>query len=167
MAGVVDEQPLPTGVHQAHRALLALDPAAVLLAEGAVTVGRLTCAGVVLLPQQLQRHARALELLVQPGMVRLLPCTAAWARWRVQPGPQFVVAEGTGQRSVHPRVADIHRDLANGGLAHSQRGNVSESVISGAGGTGSNRKTENQSVGCMQQIELVRDRQRPAPAKVV
>ena len=121
VAGVVDEQPLAAGVHLSHRALLALDPGAVLLAEGAVAVGALTGAGAVLLPQQLQRHARARELLVQRGVVRLLPAAAARAWRRVQPRLQFVVAQGVGQRPVHPGVARVHRDLADGGLAHPQR----------------------------------------------
>jgi hypothetical protein len=122
LAGVVHEQALAARVDLAHRALQPLGPGAVLLAVRAVAVSLLPHLGAVLLPQQLQGEAGALEPLVQRGVVGLRPGGAARSRRRVQPGLQFVVAQRAGQRPVDASVARVHRDLADGGLADTQRG---------------------------------------------
>jgi hypothetical protein len=71
IAAVIDEQFLPRSMHLAHRARQAGAEALVVNAELAVTVGTFPVRGVVLLPQQLQRHRFAFEFLVQIREVRL------------------------------------------------------------------------------------------------
>jgi hypothetical protein len=68
LAGVVHEQLLAGDVGLAHRALQPGGPGAVLHAVGGVLVGQSVVA-LVLLPQQLQRDARAAQFLVDVGEV--------------------------------------------------------------------------------------------------
>lgn len=70
VAAVVDEQLLAGAVHLTHRARKATSVPVIALAVLAIPVGSLTVRGAVLLPQELQRHAFALELLMHVGIVR-------------------------------------------------------------------------------------------------
>jgi hypothetical protein len=70
LASVVHEQLLAGDVDLAHRALQARGPGAVLHAKGGVLVGQGVVA-LVLLPQQLQGHAGAAQLLVDEREVGL------------------------------------------------------------------------------------------------
>ncbi len=70
-ASVVDKQLLAGLVDLAHRALQALGPRVVVLAELRVAVGLAAGVGVdILLPQQRQRDALATQLLMYPRIVR-------------------------------------------------------------------------------------------------
>ncbi|MCY1246280.1 hypothetical protein D9M72_594990 [compost metagenome] len=70
-SGIVDEQLLTGLVGLAHRALQALGPGVVALAELRVAIGLAAGIGVdILLPQQGQRDALAAQLLVDAGVVR-------------------------------------------------------------------------------------------------
>src|ERR1700730_13273626 len=73
-AGVIDEHLLAGEVPLAHRALQALLPVPVNLAERASLVRRRTMLGAVFLPQQLQRDVPvAFELPMDPRAVRRRP----------------------------------------------------------------------------------------------
>jgi hypothetical protein len=67
---VIDEQFLPSAVHLAHRAREAPSVPVIVLAVLAVPIGSLTVRLAVFVPQQLQRDAFALQLLVDVGKVR-------------------------------------------------------------------------------------------------
>ena len=67
----------------------------VLDAEARVLVGQLAAA-LVLLPEQLQRDARALEFLVDPGVVGLELVARARHRRAVQPGLELLVGQASG-----------------------------------------------------------------------
>jgi len=69
LAGMVHEHAFAARGQLAHRALEPLGPGAVLLAQRALAVGLIAAVAAVLLPQQLQRHAGAVELPVQRGEV--------------------------------------------------------------------------------------------------
>ena len=120
LAGVVDEQALAGDVGLAHRALERGNPGAVLDAEARVLVGRRVRVdelALVFLPQQLQGHAGALELLVDPGVIRLELARRARHGGPVQPGFEFFVAQGLGDGPVHAGGARQQDELANGSLA--------------------------------------------------
>ncbi len=72
VAAVVDEQFLPGAMHLAHRARQAVAKDPVERAELAIGVRTLTVRDPVFLPQQLQGHPLALELLVDHGKLRPL-----------------------------------------------------------------------------------------------
>src|SRR5258708_25884433 len=73
-AGVIDEHLLASEVPLAHRALQALVPVPVDLAERASLVRRRAVLSAVFLPQQLQRYVRVtFELPMDPRAVRSRP----------------------------------------------------------------------------------------------
>ena len=83
VAAVVDEQLVAGAVHLAHRARQPAAELVVVEAELAVAVGALAVHRLVLVPQQLQRHALALELLMDVGVIgcrvsRRARCRRAW-----------------------------------------------------------------------------------------
>mmetsp|Transcript_6076 Transcript_6076/g.24370 ORF Transcript_6076/g.24370 Transcript_6076/m.24370 type:complete len:788 (+) Transcript_6076:480-2843(+) len=117
VAGVVDKQLLAGNVDLAHRALLALGELGVLDAKARVLVGQRVARGV-LLPQQHQGDARALELLVHDAEVRGELVAAAGQRRAVHPGLQLFVCEALGKLTVHachPGQGDVlaHRALGD------------------------------------------------------
>ena len=122
LAGVVHKQLVAGLVVLAHGALQAPGPGLVLLAEGAVLVSLPGVLVLVLLPQQLQRHAGATQFPVQVGIVGLEVAGLAGHRWLVQPGLQFFVAQGLGQRPVHGGHARVAGYLADGGFGDAESG---------------------------------------------
>ena len=117
-AGVVDEQLLAGDVDLAHRALLALRELAVLDAEAGVLVGLGVGRGV-LLPQQHQSDAGALEFLVHQSEVGRQLVAGSGHRRAVQAGLQVFVAEALGKGPVHaghPGQQDVLAHHALGGL---------------------------------------------------
>ena len=120
LAGVVGEELVAADVDLAHRALQAFGPIAVLDAEARVLVRQ--CVGLgVLLPQQLQRHAGALELLVDVGVVGLEVACCTRHRRLEQPRLELRVVEALCCSPVDAGGARQQRELAHGGLGHAQR----------------------------------------------
>lgn len=72
---------------------------------------------LVLLPQQLQRDAGALEFLVDPGVVGLELAARARYGGSVQPRLERLAAEGLRERPVDAGGARQHDELADGALA--------------------------------------------------
>jgi hypothetical protein len=120
LPGVVDEQPLTCDVGLSHRARQRCRPRPVFDAETRVLVGEVVAAGV-LLPQQLQGHARALELLVDVGVVRLKLGARTRYRRPVQAPLQLGIVELLGQRPVDTGAASHRHDAADRALGHLQR----------------------------------------------
>ncbi len=116
LAGVVDAKPLARHMHLAHRALERRRPGAVLDAKARVLV-RLFAAALVRLPQQLQRDAGTLELLVNPGVVGLEMAAGARHGGPVQPRLQLLVRERLRDAPVHAGVAGQENELADRALA--------------------------------------------------
>jgi hypothetical protein len=79
-------------MHLAHRAQLALGELAVLDAKAGVLVGQWVALGV-LLPQQHQRDAGALEFSVHDGEIRGQLVAGAGHCRAIQPGLEFLVGE--------------------------------------------------------------------------
>ena len=96
--GVVDEELLPGAVHLAHRALEPLAKAPVVPAELAVAVGGVGLRCVILLPQQLQRDALALELLVELAEIGLRVGHDPCRRARKQPRLKLRIIDFGGKR---------------------------------------------------------------------
>ena len=111
-ARVVDEQLLTGDVDLAHRALLGRRERAVLDAKTRVLVGQ-QVAGRVLLPQQHQSDAGALELLMDAAEVggqlvaRSRQCRA------IQPGLEFIVIQAVGHRAIDAGHPGQRHVLAN------------------------------------------------------
>ena len=119
-AGIVHEQLLAGDVDLAHRALLATSKLAVLDAEARVLVSQRVARGV-LLPQQHQGDAGALEFLMHHPEVRSALVAGAGQRRAVQPRLQVFVAEGLDQVPVnagHPGQRDVFARHALGYLQH-------------------------------------------------
>jgi hypothetical protein len=91
-------------------------PGAVLDAKAHVFVG-LLAAALALLPEQLQRDAEALELLVDPGAVRLELAARPRHRRSVQALFELLVAERLGRGPVDTDGAREQQELANDALA--------------------------------------------------
>jgi hypothetical protein len=132
LAGVVHKQLVAGLVVLAHGALQEPGPGLVLLAEGAVLVRLTSMLVLVFLPEQLQGHARATQFPVQLGIVGLEVAGLAGYRWLVQPGLQFFVAQGLGQRPVHAGHARVAGYLADGGFGYADGG----TDLAGAQGPG-------------------------------
>src|ERR1700676_2633364 len=99
--GVVDEHLLAGEVPLAHRALQALLPVPVNLAERASLVRRRTMLGAVFLPQQLQGHVPvAFELPVDPRAVRCRPGRRFPRRDAEHPALKLDLGELVGLASV-------------------------------------------------------------------
>ena len=120
VTGVVDEQLLAGDVDLAHRALLGLGELAVLDAKARVLVGQRVARGV-LLPQQHQRHAGTLELLVHDAEVGGALVAGSGQRRAVQPCFQVFVAECLGKLPVHAGHAGQRDVLAHHALGDLQR----------------------------------------------
>ncbi len=100
LTGVVDEQALARRVGLPHRRRQLLAPAPVVFAECAVLEAAWLL-GLVLLPQQFQRHALAAQFIVHGGPSRRRPLhRRRFAGWEQQPLQGRVVAlgwQGRGQ----------------------------------------------------------------------
>ena len=119
LAGVVHEEPLAGHVHLAHRTGQVRLPEAVLDAKARVLVRQVVALGV-LLPQQLQRHPGALELLVDQGVVRFELVARPGHRRPVEPALQLFVGELLGGPPVHPRRPGQQDELGRGALGNAQ-----------------------------------------------
>ncbi len=116
-AGEVDKQLLAGAVNLTHRALQAFRERLVVLAELRIAVGLpVRELGLVLLPQQRQRHALATQLLVDASVVGL--GVAGWPRGLAEKPPlEFAFVHVTGARPVQPGgtgQSDVLRDHALG-----------------------------------------------------
>ena len=120
VAAVVHEELLAGDVDLAHRALQALRERAVLDAKARVLVRQRVVAGV-LLPQQLQRDAGALELLVNEREVGDELVARSRHRRAEQPGLEFVVVECLGHAPVDAGRAGQRHVLARRALGDLQR----------------------------------------------
>jgi len=108
VAAVVDEELLACPVGLAHGASEAVAQALVVLAELAVLVCPVALGSVVLLPDKLQRHSFALELLVHVGIVRVRALLSLQNLRKQQPLEGCVVqilrqrpTQGRLDRSLH------------------------------------------------------------------
>jgi transposase-like protein len=118
-AGEIDEELLAGAVLLAHDDIELAPPVSVQIAETGVAIALLAMLLVVLLPEQLQGHAAALQLPVDPLKVGRRPI-ASPRRWRVQAGLQRGVikivwqrpAQASGRRTGHHPVDRARPDAA-------------------------------------------------------
>jgi hypothetical protein len=121
LPGVVHKHLLAGHMRLAHRAFERLGPGGVFDAERGVLVGYPLVLLLVLLPQQLQGDAGALELAVNPVVVGFELARTSSHRRAVQPPLQFVVRQALGYEPVHAGGARIAGDLGDGGFRNVQR----------------------------------------------
>ena len=108
LPGEVDEELLAGAMHLAHRRLQRPPPLAIPLAELAVGVAASGCAAAILLPQQRERHAGLLQLLMDLGPRRERPVGG-------QRGPGETGAPPAPRRPGRPAAARSPRQPAPAG----------------------------------------------------
>jgi hypothetical protein len=114
VAGPIDEQLLASGMRLPHRRRHGLAPIAIEVAKAAIAVA-VDVLGLVLLPQQLQRHALPPQLLVDVVPIGLCPCRCGLERRRREQAPLQLGV-------VHPfRHRPGDADHAGTSLASAQR----------------------------------------------
>jgi hypothetical protein len=105
LAGIVDEQLLAGRVALAHDHVQRAHPLAIKVGELAVLIATLGVLLLVLLPQQRQRHAFALHLLVDVGPIGCCPmAVAGQLRLAKQPLFQLRFRQSLGQWPADPRL---------------------------------------------------------------
>src|SRR6202043_3697468 len=122
LTAVVDEQLLAGAMHLAHRHVDPLAPLPVQLTEAAVAIAQ-RLALPVLLPEQLQRHALALELLVhlRPIHRRPLRQRRRLGRW-VEPLLELRIAQRRRSLPAHAAVPRTSRTFGHIRLADPDTG---------------------------------------------
>jgi len=121
-AGVVDEQLLAGAVDLAHRTLELLGEAPIVLAELRVAIGvALGVIGAVLLPQQHQRHAFAVQLLVQAAVVGLHMVARPFRRHQQAPFERGLV-DALHARPIEAGGGGQANILGDDALRNAQRG---------------------------------------------
>ena len=122
-AGVIDEQFLASAVDLAHGAFEGFGEAAVVLAELGVAVYRaIRVAFSVLLPQQHQGHAFALELLTYLCVVGFHKGTAALGGATHQAGVQCRLVHGLDLRPLQTSGAGEFDVFGDHAFGDAQRG---------------------------------------------
>jgi hypothetical protein len=103
LAGEIDKPLLAGAMHLAHRRFERACPAAIPLTKLAVGIPARVL-GAIFQPQQRERHARFLELLVERGPLRDHPIPGGWDGGpRKQPRLQGRIIEILGERPLQAR----------------------------------------------------------------